>query len=107
MKSTLLFALTVISLALSTPAALAADSDLDFLRSLGGTAVAQGGRTLVKFSDGTIVALDGTAISTSDVVGNVFTTDASQHYMSVETAGSGLVEYFETVDLSGAVATLK
>jgi hypothetical protein len=106
MKSTLLFALTVISVALSTPAALAADSDVDFLRSLGGTAVVEDGRTLVKFNDGTVVALDGTAVSTTDVVGNVFITDASNQYMAVETAGSGLVEYYETGKL-GAVATLK
>jgi hypothetical protein len=107
MKSIILIALSVISVALSTPAALAADSDVDFLQSLGGTAVIEDGRTLVKFNDGTVVTLEGTAVSTTDVVGNLFITDSSSHYMAVETAGAGLVEYYDAGKLSGAVATLK
>jgi hypothetical protein len=103
MKSTVFFGLILSAFALGCPAALAAQDDVQFLCGLGGKAMLIDGRTAVKFDDGTVVVFDGAAISTKDVVGDVFITDATNQYVAVDTAASGLVEYQKPVELAGLV----
>ena len=99
------FGLAVL-MSLSVLPARAMDGDVEFLKTLGGVVIWQNGASaVVRFNDGTRVAVEHFTMTTSDACGNSYISSAADNSIAVNLDGD-FIEYEQAIgeQIDGALA---